>query len=677
MTTEEFIARAKQVHGDKYDYSLVEYVNAHTKIKIICPVHGVFEQTPDGHLKHGCSKCSGNAKMNTVLFIEKAKQVHGNKYDYSKVVYKNTSTKVCIICPEHGEFWQTPNSHLNGAGCNQCCKNAKVTYDEFITKAKEVHGDKYDYSKVKYVNVSTKVCIICPEHGEFWQTPSQHLSGRGCQKCGYNQVWEKRGRTTTEDFIKRAREVHGNKFDYSKTVYKDTKTEVCIICPEHGEFWQKPEVHLTSKNGCPKCYGKNKTTEDFIKEAKKVHGDKYDYSKTIYKGALEKVCIKDKTTNIEFWQLPNNHLKCDGSKFMTTESFILKAREVHGDKYDYSKVNYTKSGEKVCIICPIHGEFWQTPKNHLGGNGCPKCSHPNVKKTTEDFIKEARKVHGDKYNYSKTVYKNAKTKVCIICPEHGEFWQEPYLHLKGSGCKKCIMPNANMTTEEFVEKANKVHNGIYNYSKVKYINATTKICIICPKHGEFWQRANEHLLGKGCPLCNHGLTKQYKFNLLEEFENEYAFRAFLENNDINILLSILINIEPKYEPIKKDIERALAHASETNPIQSLREKYSSDAEESDDDDYLDDTNTTDTDDFDWDNDDEVNDMISQESEAETDTDTDNELSIDDIIRNDEEEIRVINRLDSEHLITPEVREYIKAKYKNDMRRAWMAKRDNK
>ena len=619
MTTEEFIARAKQVHGNKYDYSLVNYVNANTKINIICPVHGVFEQTPYSHFKgHGCKHCAGDMIR----------------------------------------------------------ENMGFTTEEFIAKAKEIHGNKYDYSKVNYVNATTKVCIICQEHGEFWQTPSQHLNGYGCKKCGYKQVWEKRGRTTTEDFIKRAREVHGNKFDYSKTVYKDTKTEVCIICPEHGEFWQKPENHLTSKNGCPKCYGKNKTTEDFIKEAKKIHGDKYDYSKTIYKGALEKVCIKDKTTNIEFWQLPNNHLKCNSSKFMTTESFILKAREIHRGKYDYSKVNYTKAGEKICIICPEHGEFWQKANNHLSGNGCPFCCN-NIKTTTEEFIKRANIVHNNKYDYSKVNYIDMNTKVCIICPEHGEFWQTPSSHLSGCGCRKCAFPNANMTTEEFIKRANIVHNNKYDYSKVNYVNVITKVCIICPEHGEFWQLPNEHLRGKGCYLCNVGLTKQYKFNLLEEFENEYAFRAFLENHDINILLLILMNIEPKYEPLKKDIERALTHANEIDPIQSLREKYGSDTEESDDDDYIDDTDTSNIDDFDWDDDDAVNDMILQESKTNFDTDTNDELTIDDIIRNKEEEIRVINRLDSEHLITPDVRDYIEKKIKNDMRRTWMEKRDNK
>ena len=117
-------------------------------------------------------------KLTTEEFIIKAKEVHGDKYDYSKVNYINVDTKVCIICPTHGEFLQMPSSHLNGRGCPRCSGNKKLTTEEFIIKAREINGDKYDYTKVEYVNNSTKVCIICPTHGEFWQTPNGHLSGR-------------------------------------------------------------------------------------------------------------------------------------------------------------------------------------------------------------------------------------------------------------------------------------------------------------------------------------------------------------------------------------------------------------------------------------------------------------------------------------------------------------------
>ena len=117
--------------------------------------------------------------MNAQEFIEKAKRIHGDKYDYSKTEYINATTKVCIICPEHGEFWMTPNNHTHGThpqNCPKCVGGVRSNTDDFIKKAKELHGDKYDYSKVNYVNNKTKVCIICPEHGEFWVTPSNHIN---------------------------------------------------------------------------------------------------------------------------------------------------------------------------------------------------------------------------------------------------------------------------------------------------------------------------------------------------------------------------------------------------------------------------------------------------------------------------------------------------------------------
>ena len=222
-------------------------------------------------------------------FIKKAKEIHGDKYDYSKVKYINNHTKVCIICHEHGEFWQTPASHLQGCGCPVCAnKKKKLKHlsntEDFIKKAKEIHGDKYDYSKVKYERSSVPVCIICTEHGEFYQTPNNHLRGQGCQKC-YN---EKRGisqRLTTENFIQKAKEVHGNEYDYSKVKYFNCNTKICIICHnkdnfgnEHGEFWQRPDHHLSSKCGCPKC--KQKHLEEPIKNTLIENNIKFEQEKT-------------------------------------------------------------------------------------------------------------------------------------------------------------------------------------------------------------------------------------------------------------------------------------------------------------------------------------------------------------------------------------------------------------
>ena len=196
MKTEEFIEKANKVHNNFYSYGKTDLNNRDDKGRVIvtCPIHGDFLVNVSSHLKGTkCKKCAKKisaAKKTLSIdeFIKKAKQVHGDRYDYSKTEYKTSKEKVCIICPEHGEFWQTPLNHLNGAGCKKCSyinkgNKLRSSNEEFIKKAKQVHGDKYDYSKVKYKGSFEKVCIICPEHGEFWQRPVDHLNGRGCQRC--------------------------------------------------------------------------------------------------------------------------------------------------------------------------------------------------------------------------------------------------------------------------------------------------------------------------------------------------------------------------------------------------------------------------------------------------------------------------------------------------------------
>ena len=250
LTTKEFITRAKDVHGGKYDYSLVEYVNNRTKVRIICPEHGVFEQIPSNHLLgHGCLQCINNQRRSTTgEFITRAREIHGDRYDYSLVKYVNAQTKVKIICPEHGVFEQTPSEHLRKQGCPYCGGTKKLTVKDFITRACEIHGGKYDYSLVDYINAMVKVRIVCPKHGIFEQTPNSHISIKaGCPKCAAEQK-----QLTTGEFIQRAREVHGDKYDYSLVEYFGNQTKIKIICPEHGVFEQTPSNHLLG-HGCPQC----------------------------------------------------------------------------------------------------------------------------------------------------------------------------------------------------------------------------------------------------------------------------------------------------------------------------------------------------------------------------------------------------------------------------------------
>ena len=194
-----------------------------------------------------------NKESKTEKFIQKAISIHGNKYDYSLSEYSTSKVKVIIICPEHGEFLVTPDNHIRRkSGCPKCNGGIRLTTNEFIKKSNEIHSYKYDYSLVEYKNNATKVKIICPEHGEFKQRPQDHVNKLGCPKCGI--IKRANSRTSnTEEFIQKAISVHGDKYDYSKVEYKKSNLNVKIICPYHGEFKQKPNDHLSNKNGCPIC----------------------------------------------------------------------------------------------------------------------------------------------------------------------------------------------------------------------------------------------------------------------------------------------------------------------------------------------------------------------------------------------------------------------------------------
>lgn len=188
LTQEEVVKRLYDKWGDKYDYSKVVYVNRRTKVCVTCKEHGDFYILPTYNLKFGCPICAEKERINHIRltkdeFVEKAKKVHGNKYDYSNTVYNHSMEKVAIICREHGTFFQTPNVHLSGAGCPICGLKSTKFKNEFINRARYVHGDKYDYSKTIVKSSLEKVVITCPIHGDFKQQAYSHLIGCGCPQC--------------------------------------------------------------------------------------------------------------------------------------------------------------------------------------------------------------------------------------------------------------------------------------------------------------------------------------------------------------------------------------------------------------------------------------------------------------------------------------------------------------
>ena len=276
-----------------------------------------------------------------------------------------------------------------------------ISKGDFIEKAKKVHGDKYDYSKVEYVNKRTKVCIVCPKHGEFWQTPYVHLSGHNCKKCSCEEAWDKQ-KITTEQFIERARVIHGDKYDYTKSEYKGATIPVKIICPIHGEFWQRPSSHINNKQGCPQC----------------------------------------------------SHQSYPSTK----EEFVEKAKQIYGEKYNYSKVEYKNNKTKVIITCPKHGDFSMRPDNFLHNHGCPKCGaeqrSQSSRWSTEKFIEESKKIYGERFSYEETKYEKYNEKVIITCPKHGNFSITPSNFLAGHNCPHCSNSMMENRIRELLDESN-------------------------------------------------------------------------------------------------------------------------------------------------------------------------------------------------------------------------------
>ena len=293
----------------------------------------------------------------------------------------------------------------------------KLTNEIFIQKSKETHCEKYDYSKVEYVDACTPVCIICPEHGEFWQKPAYHLGGSECPMCANKKRQEKNIRVNNiarENFVERANDTHSSKYDYSQFVYKNNRTPGAIICHEkdkygneHGMFHQSPYAHLSGQ-GCPKCKAENINKE---------------------------------------------------RNLIAKETFEEKARKIHGDKYTYHG-DYVDSRTKIMITCPKHGDFYQTPNEHLLGCGCPKCG--NVFSIAEDEIIELLKAVNP-IQRDRTVLKGKEIDVYIPSLKLGieyngliwhseKFNKDRHYHLdKLNGCNKQRIRLVQIFEDEWID----------------------------------------------------------------------------------------------------------------------------------------------------------------------------------------------------------------------------------
>ena len=336
-------------------------------------------------------------RITTEVFIVDAKKVHGDRYDYSEVVCPNNHTKVRIICKEHGGFEQSYQKHVGrNYNCPDCRDEVKDT-DTFINKSKKLHGDKYDYSKVSYTKNTEEVIIICGIHGEFKQKASNHLSGHGCRTCSG------KGRTT-EDIISMFKEIHGDKYDYSNVVFEGNEKKVILVCPNHGKFEKEPQHILYQSAGCPKCVGKGLTNDERISEAKKVHGDKYEYDKFNYVIAIKKTVVTCKNHG-DFKVSPNDHInngtgcpKCRDSK---GERLVTQILNDMGIKFipQYKFNDCTVQGKVYNRKPPF--DFYLPNHNTLIEYDGRHHFEPVKDHGGEDNFKRRQLVDGIKNNYAK------------------------------------------------------------------------------------------------------------------------------------------------------------------------------------------------------------------------------------------------------------------------------------
>jgi DNA-binding protein len=419
-------------------------------------------------------------------FIKKANKVHNNKYNYSKLEYKNLSYKGIIICPIHGEFEQKLHSHLyQKHGCPKCAIEKRIklktkTKNNFINEANKVHNNKYNYSKTEYKNNHTKVIIICPIHGNFKQSPKDHLKGHGCPKCGGTY------KLTNEHFIKKVNGIHNDKYDYSKTKYKNLSYKGIIICPIHGEFKQTPENHKDKKAGCPFCINQRSKYEDEI--INELKGFKI-------------------LKNIKIDKIMNN-------RFLET----IKEKNIK------LLSDYINSTTKVKIKCNVCNYEWETLPHVLYRSGCPQCN--NQIKYTIELLQE-------KLPHLKiidNIYKNNKTHITVQCENCNYIWKHrPDKLLQGAKCQNCNS-GVKVTHNEYIDKFQFNENlEILG----EFINYKTPIKVKCLKCNHIWEMLPSNLNKKcGCPKCFNKISS-YEDELYEEFK-EYDIERNKRFNNYEI-----------------------------------------------------------------------------------------------------------------------------------------------
>jgi len=453
-----WISRFKIKHGDLYDYSKSKVVDSKTPIDIICPEHGVFQKSPSNHAHkskpQGCPVCLTEEKRKGfwIKLIKEFNSIHGDKFTYDFFSFINSKTPIPIKCEVHGIYSLRIDSHKKGVGCPDCDNeiNEINYFDNLVKKFNTIHNSNYQYAIEKYKGYNSRLEIVCLKHGVFKLKPATHMKGVGCPECEGKLFIEK---GDTKNFIIKANDIHKNEYFYTNTIFTKLTDKVFISCQKHGEFQQLAFEHLNGR-GCPSCAA--------ISRGKALSISKQDT--------------------------------------------IKKFNTVHKNKYSYPPFEINEGVKtKILIECPMHGSFYQSISSHKSGAGCLQCANETKSNSytlsQKDIIDRLIIIHGEKYDFSKVLYKSSKDPIKVICHKHGEFKMPAGKLLKGSNCPTCVVERKTNDIEHFISKAKKVHGILYDYSRADYITAHKSIIIKCKTHGHFEQTPNNHIRGQGCPLC--------------------------------------------------------------------------------------------------------------------------------------------------------------------------------
>ena len=367
--------------------------------------------------------------------------------------------------------------------------------------------------------------------------------------------------SSLNNFLKDLQQKHGEQYTIDVDSFKGIKKKVVAYCKDHGKYVTAAYNIRRSKSGaCPKCRNKHMgapslNKDAYIEKIIKQHGtQKFDYISS-YNSMHEDILIRCRTCNKNFLESPSNHFKryscphCNGiyNKIYGSKLnyFKNKVEMVHGDRYKYEFKTFKRLNTPLKIICNIHGEFFQTPANHLKGNNCPECAYitraEENRMSHDDFLIKANNIHNHFFKYKNT-YVNSDTILEIVCPKHGIIYQKAKNHLSGRGCKQCFEDKRGKTlklnNEDFLKKANEIH-GQYRYNQ-EYEGSKIKMEILCPKHGPFEQRPNDHLMGSGCPQCARETTKAVEeiSQILKENNINFTLddRSVLERKELDIYI---------------------------------------------------------------------------------------------------------------------------------------------